>query len=53
MKIHVIGGGDGCRCFGDAMRDLDAKGLIRGNFILLTADTVTNVNLCKILEEHK
>ncbi|XP_036318053.1 translation initiation factor eIF-2B subunit epsilon-like isoform X1 [Rhagoletis pomonella] len=52
MTVHVIGG-EGCRCFGDAMRDLDAKALIRGNFILLGADTVTNANLRPIFEQHK
>ncbi|EDX16421.1 GD24620 [Drosophila simulans] len=31
MTVHVIGG-EGCPCFGDAMRDLDNKALIRGNF---------------------
>ena len=46
-------GGEGCRCFGDAMRDLDAKALIRGNFILLGADTVTNADLRPIFEQHK
>ncbi|KAH8416597.1 hypothetical protein KR222_010610 [Zaprionus bogoriensis] len=52
MSVHVIGG-EGCRCFGDAMRDLDAKALIRGNFILLGADTVTNADLRPVLEQHK
>ncbi|XP_068141084.1 translation initiation factor eIF2B subunit epsilon [Drosophila tropicalis] len=52
MTVHVIGG-EGCRCFGDAMRDLDSKALIRGNFILLGADTVTNADLRPVLEQHK
>ncbi|KMZ07755.1 translation initiation factor eIF-2B subunit epsilon [Drosophila simulans] len=52
MTVHVIGG-EGCRCFGDAMRDLDNKALIRGNFILLGADTVTNADLRPVLEQHK
>ncbi|XP_017006488.2 translation initiation factor eIF2B subunit epsilon [Drosophila takahashii] len=52
MTVHVIGG-EGCRCFGDAMRDLDAKALIRGHFILLGADTVTNADLRPVLEQHK
>lgn len=52
MKVHVIGG-EGCRCFGDAMRELDSKALIRGNFVLLGADTVTNADLRPIFEQHK
>lgn len=52
MKVNIIGG-EGCLCYGDALRDLDAKGLLRGHFILLQAETVTNANLLAILEEHK
>lgn len=52
MTVQVIGS-EGCRCLGDALRDLDAKGLIRGNFILMGADTVSNAQLIPILEEHK
>ncbi|XP_017137419.1 translation initiation factor eIF-2B subunit epsilon [Drosophila miranda] len=52
MTVHMIGG-EGCRCFGDAMRDLDAKALIRGNFILMGADTVTNADLRPVLDQHK
>ncbi|KAK3914817.1 Translation initiation factor eIF-2B subunit epsilon [Frankliniella fusca] len=42
-----------CLTLGDAMRDLDAKGLIRGDFILVMGDTVANVNLLPILEKHR
>ena len=52
MTVHIVSS-EGCRCMGDALRDLDAKGLIRGNFILMGADTVSNVQLLPILEEHK
>lgn len=52
MSVSIVSS-EGCRCMGDALRDLDAKGLVRGNFILMGADTVTNANLAAILEEHK
>lgn len=52
MTVHVVGS-EGCRCLGDALRDLDAKGLIRGHFILLGCDTITNAQLGTILEQHK
>jgi translation initiation factor eIF-2B subunit epsilon len=42
-----------CRSLGDAMRDLDAKGLLRQHFILVSGDTIGNVNLGPVLEEHK
>ncbi|XP_062539221.1 translation initiation factor eIF-2B subunit epsilon [Armigeres subalbatus] len=52
MTVTIVSS-EGCRCMGDALRDLDAKGLVRGNFILTGVDTVTNANLAAILEEHK
>ncbi|XP_055585994.1 translation initiation factor eIF-2B subunit epsilon [Uranotaenia lowii] len=52
MTVTVVSS-EGCRCLGDALRDLDAKGLIRGNFILMGVDTITNANLGALLEEHK
>jgi hypothetical protein len=53
MVITTIGNED-CRSLGDAMRDLDAKGLLRSDFILIsTGDTISNVNLLPILEQHK
>lgn len=52
MSVKVIGA-EGCRCLGDALRDIDAKSLIRGHFVLMEAETVTNANLSYFLEEHK
>ena len=53
MVITTIGNED-CRSLGDAMRDLDAKGLLRSDFILISSgDTISNVNLLPILEQHK
>ncbi|XP_021936996.1 translation initiation factor eIF-2B subunit epsilon isoform X3 [Zootermopsis nevadensis] len=42
-----------CRSLGDAMRDLDAKAVIRSDFILVFGDMVGNVNLLPILEHHR
>lgn len=52
MTVQVVGS-EGSRCLGDALRDIDAKGLLRGHFILMGCDTVTNANLSLILEQHK
>lgn len=51
MVVHVYG----CKtdCLGDILRDLDAKGLIRGHFILLGCDTITNAPLNLVLEQHR
>ncbi|XP_069685017.1 translation initiation factor eIF2B subunit epsilon [Periplaneta americana] len=42
-----------CRSLGDAMRDLDAKAVIRSDFILVSGDMVANLNLLPILEYHR
>ncbi|KAJ3410454.1 hypothetical protein HDV05_003716 [Chytridiales sp. JEL 0842] len=38
---------------GDALRDLDAKQILRSDFILVSGDVVSNMNLEKALEEHR
>ncbi|CAO1410861.1 unnamed protein product [Diamesa tonsa] len=52
MDVKIISS-EGCRCYGDAIRDLDAKGYIRSNFILMNSDTITNCNLKDIVKIHK
>lgn len=38
---------------GDALRAIDSKGCISSDFILLSGDTVTNLDLEGPLKEHK
>uniref|UniRef100_A0A6B2E7N3 Translation initiation factor eIF2B subunit epsilon n=1 Tax=Phlebotomus kandelakii TaxID=1109342 RepID=A0A6B2E7N3_9DIPT len=52
MTITVIGS-EGSHSVGDVLRDIDAKGLIRGHFILMTGDTISNANMIPLLEKHK
>lgn len=52
MTVEVLSS-EGCRSFGDALRDLDSKGLIRGDFILMNVDTITNAQLLPLIEVHK
>lgn len=51
-KIHTIATQE-CYSVGDALRELDAKQLLRGDFILVSGDVISNVKLDAILEEHK
>ncbi|XP_076640758.1 eukaryotic translation initiation factor 2B subunit epsilon [Halictus rubicundus] len=44
---------EGCRSLGDALRDIDTKGSIRGNFILIRADTFINTDLMNALNIHR
>ncbi|KAG8222691.1 hypothetical protein J437_LFUL015888 [Ladona fulva] len=52
MTVNIIVSED-CSSLGDAMRDIDAKGIIRGDFVLLHGDLVSNAQLLPILEWHK
>ena len=38
---------------GDAMRDLDRRGLITGDFVLVMGDLISNLNLDAALSKHK
>lgn len=51
MRVKVIVS-ESCRSFGDCLRDLDAKGLIRGDFVLLEAGVVANIKLLPLLNKH-
>lgn len=41
------------RSVGDAMRDLDNRGLITGDFLLVSGDVVTNIDFTKVMNFHK
>lgn len=41
------------RSVGDAMRDIDSRGIINGDFILVSGDVVTNIDLSKAINVHK
>jgi len=44
---------DSCLSLGDALRDLEAKSIIRSDFVLVHGDLVANLKLSSIFEEHK
>lgn len=41
------------RSVGDAMRDLDNRGLISGDFLLVSGDVVTNIDFARAMQFHK
>lgn len=41
------------RSIGDAMRDIDNRGLITGDFLLISGDVVTNIDFSKAMAFHK
>lgn len=54
MLVEVLSQSpEDCHSLGDALRDIEGKGFIRGDFIILSADVVSNVQLKPILEKHR
>ncbi|ERE76667.1 translation initiation factor eIF-2B subunit epsilon-like protein [Cricetulus griseus] len=41
------------RSLGDVLRDVDAKALVRSDFLLIYGDVVSNINITRALEEHR
>ncbi|XP_019358948.1 PREDICTED: translation initiation factor eIF-2B subunit epsilon [Gavialis gangeticus] len=41
------------RSLGDVLRDVDAKSLVRSDFLLISGDVVSNINISSALEEHR
>ena len=52
MSVHVQTAED-CLSLGDVMRDLDAKALIQSDFLLMSVDCVTNVDIVPVMKEHR
>lgn len=52
MSISVIGS-ETFQSMGDAIRELDAKAVIKSDFILLHGDCIVNLPLKEIRDEHK
>lgn len=44
---------DGCRSLGEALRDIDAKGCIRGCFVLIRGNAFINTDLKALLNAHR
>lgn len=44
---------DTCQTMGDVMREIDAAGLVRGYFILIGVNSISNINYSLLLEQHK
>lgn len=52
MEVCIIVS-DSCMSLGDALRDLEAKSIIRSDFVLVHGDLVANLKLAAIFEAHK
>ncbi|XP_050362996.1 translation initiation factor eIF-2B subunit epsilon [Nymphalis io] len=52
LDVQIISS-DTCQTMGDVMREIDAAGLVRGYFVLLGINSITNINFAALLEQHK
>uniref|UniRef100_A0AAQ6I899 Translation initiation factor eIF2B subunit epsilon n=1 Tax=Anabas testudineus TaxID=64144 RepID=A0AAQ6I899_ANATE len=49
--VHIITS-DLYRSLGDVLRDVDAKNLVRSDFVLVYGDVVSNIDISQALQEH-
>lgn len=52
MNIQIIVNNE-CISVGDAIRDVDSRSIIHGDFILVCGDVVSNMNLSEALQNHR
>uniref|UniRef100_A0A669D9R9 Translation initiation factor eIF2B subunit epsilon n=1 Tax=Oreochromis niloticus TaxID=8128 RepID=A0A669D9R9_ORENI len=50
--VHIITS-DLYRSLGDVLRDVDAKSLVRSDFVLVYGDVVSNIDISQALQEHR
>uniref|UniRef100_A0A8C5HFC5 Translation initiation factor eIF2B subunit epsilon n=1 Tax=Gouania willdenowi TaxID=441366 RepID=A0A8C5HFC5_GOUWI len=50
--VHIITS-DLYRSLGDVLRDVDAKSLLRSDFVLVYGDVVSNIDVSQALQEHR
>jgi len=49
----IIHSSDSYLSLGDILRDIFTKAIIRSDFILMHGDTICNINVVDLIEEHK
>lgn len=50
--VHIITS-EMYRSLGDVLRDVDAKSLVRSDFVLVYGDVVSNIDVSQALQEHR
>ncbi|XP_038156426.1 translation initiation factor eIF-2B subunit epsilon [Cyprinodon tularosa] len=50
--VHIITS-ELYRSLGDVLRDVDAKSLVRSDFVLVCGDVVSNIDISQALQEHR
>lgn len=53
ITLHVMLAQGACTSAGDALREVEARGVIKSDFILVPGDVVSNVSLAPLIAAHK
>ncbi|XP_003382407.1 PREDICTED: translation initiation factor eIF-2B subunit epsilon-like [Amphimedon queenslandica] len=52
IKLHIIMS-ENCPSVGDALRDIDSQACIKSDFVLVSGDLVSNMELQEVIKKHK
>lgn len=52
IRLHIIVS-ENCPSVGDALRDIDSQAVIKSDFVLVSGDLVSNMDLDEVITKHK
>jgi translation initiation factor eIF-2B subunit epsilon len=53
MSVHVLVAQGACTSAGDALRQVEARGVIKSDFVLVPGDVIANLSLAPLIAKHK
>lgn len=53
LRLHVLVAAGNCYSVGDALRQVEARGVITSDFVLVPGDVVSNLQLAPLITQHK